>query len=202
MTAVSALAAPSATDDAAVLAAIRNHNLPALREMGRDVLPVMARIYEGTSSPDERAGIAEMFYQLGWKSVEAKRVLMADVHTQHQTLRIQAQWALGRVSGDDDVVDILLGNMQNDPNPLFRDKAACALAEDQIHLTPKGRLRLYEGLIYALDDGKPQVRQVALQALQILTGQTKGFQSGGSLEERQKAVASWKKWLSDFRANQ
>ena len=46
------------------------------------------------------------------------------------------QWALGRVSDDPDVVDVLLENMQNDPCPLFRDKAACALAYDQIHLAP------------------------------------------------------------------
>ena len=44
------------------------------------------------------------------------------------------QWALGRVSDDPAVVDVLLENMRNDPNPLFRDKAACALAYDQIHL--------------------------------------------------------------------
>jgi HEAT repeat protein len=190
----------AAVDDAAVLALTRSRDVQGLKAMGQDVLPVMARLYE-SSTEDERAGIAELFYQIGWKSADAKRVLLKDVHTQHQGLRIQAQWALGRVSGDDDVVDILLGNMQNDPNPLFRDKAACALAEDQIHLSPHGKLRLYEGLIFALNDSKPQVRQIALQALQILTGQTKGFQSGGSAEERQKSVDLWKKWLNDYRSH-
>jgi hypothetical protein len=36
----------------------------------------------------DRATVAYVFYQLGWKSLEAKRVLMGDVHTQDQTLRL------------------------------------------------------------------------------------------------------------------
>lgn len=196
------MAAAAGVDEAAVLSHVQSRNVQGLKAMGSDVLPVMARIYENSSSPDERAGIANLFYQLGWKSAEAKRVLMKDVHTQHQQLRLQAQWALGRVSGDDDVVDILLGNMQNDPSPLFRDKAACALAYDQIHVSPQGRLRLYEGLIFALDDPKTQVRQIARLALQILTGQDKGFNPNGSPGERQRSVDLWKKWLNDYRAHQ
>ena len=92
--------------------------------------------------------------------------------------------------------------MQNDPVPLFRDKAACALAYDQIHLAPAQKLRLFEGLIHALDDPKPQVRQIALQALQILTGQTKGFQPGGRCPRRAgSAVEAWRRWLAEYRAN-
>src|ERR1022692_2056692 len=134
LTAVSAFGALRlpAVNDAAVLGLLHSRNVEGLKALGKDALPVMARIYE-SSTPDERAGIAELFYKIGWTSADAKRVLLKDVHTQNQQLRIQAQWALGRVSGDDDVVDVLLANMQNDPNPLFRDKAACALAEDQIH---------------------------------------------------------------------
>jgi HEAT repeat protein len=197
LTAATALAA---VDEATVRALARNRDAEGLKALGAEMLPVLARVYEA-STPDERANIAALFYQIGWKSPEAKRALMADVHTRHQTLRLQAQWALGRVSGDDDVVDVLLGNLQNDPNPLFRDKAACALANDQIHVSPQGKVRLYEGLIFALDDPKLQVRQIALQALQVLTGQTKGFQPAASPEERQKSVAVWKKWLQDYRSN-
>jgi len=132
---------------------------------------------------------------------EAKRALMADVHTQDQRLRLQVQWTLGRVSDDPDVVDVLLENMQRDPVPLFRDKAACALASDQIHLAPAQRLRLFEGLIHALDSEIPQVRQIALQALQILTGQTKGFLPGAEPEARRRAVGEWKQWLAEYRSN-
>jgi len=49
---------------------------------------------------------------------------------------MSVQYALGRVSSDVSVVDALLDNMQNDALLLFRDKAACALAYDQVHLTP------------------------------------------------------------------
>ena len=169
--------------------------------MGPAVLPELARLYAGASTP-ERARIAYVFYQLGWKSPEAKRALMADVHTQDQALRLQVQWALGRVSDDADVVDVLLRNMQDDPVPLFRDKAACALAYDQIHLAPAQKTRLFEGLVSALADEKPQVRAIALQALGILTGQTKGFQPNGPPEGRAAAVEEWKRWVTEYRAHQ
>jgi len=171
-----------------------------IQPMGTGVLPELARLYQASPEKD-RATIAYVFYNLGWKSPEAKRVLMADVHTQNQTLRLQVQWALGRVSDDADVVDVLLQNMQNDPQPLFRDKAACALAYDQIHLAPAQKARLFEGLVQALDDDKPQVRQIAVQALQILTGQTKGFHPMADPESRRRAVEEWKRWLVEYRAN-
>ena len=102
-------------------------------------------------------------------------MLLQDIHTQNEKLRLQVQWALGRVSDDTQVVDILAGIMRDDPNALFRDKAACALAYDQIHLTEKQKVQLYGKLIDALSDPKPQVRAIAIQALSIHTGQTKGF---------------------------
>ena len=171
-----------------------------VRALGPGVLPVLARLYE-RSDPQQRAVVAEAFYALGWKSPDAKRVLMRDVHTQDAHLRLQVQWALGRVSDDPDVVDVLLANMQDDGNPLFRDKAACALASDQIHLAPAQKLRLFEGLIQSLDSENPQVRQIALQALQILTGQTKGFLPGAAPETRHRAVDEWKQWLAEYRSN-
>ncbi len=171
-----------------------------VRALGPGVLPVLARVYE-RSDPQQRAVIAETFYALGWKSPDAKRVLMRDVHTQDAHLRLQVQWALGRVSDDPDVVDVLLANMQDDGNPLFRDKAACALANDQIHLSEAQKVRLYEGLIRALRDPKPQVRDIALKALQIQTGQTKGYNPNGSPDEREAAVQAWLRWLQEYRAS-
>jgi HEAT repeat protein len=171
-----------------------------IQAMGTGALPALARLYAASSEKD-RATIAYVFYNLGRKSPEAKRALMADVHTQNQALRLQVQWALGRVSDDADVVDVLLENMQSDPLPLFRDKAACALAYDQIHLAPAQKMRLFEGLVRALEDDKAQVRQIALQALQILTGQTKGFQPVAPLEARRQAVEEWKHWLAEYRTN-
>jgi HEAT repeat protein len=169
-----------------------------IQSMGPGVMPELARLY--SSSPEDgRTTIASVFYALGWRSAEAKRALMADARTKNQALRLQVQWALGRVSADPDVVDVLLDNMQNDLEPLFRDKAACALAHDQIHLTPEQKVRLFEGLIGALDDPKPQVRQVAALALQILTGQTKGFNPGGAVGTQQAAIDAWQAWLAEYK---
>lgn len=173
--------------------------LDEIRALGPAVLPVLASLYERSGEP-ERAGIASVFYALGWESPDAKRVLLRDLHTQNQELRLQAQWAIGRVSGDPDVVDALLDNMRNDGNPLFRDKAACALAHDQIHLSEPQKLRLFERLIDALGDPKPQVRDIALKTLVIHTGQSKGFNPSGSDAERNGAIREWRRWLERYRS--
>jgi HEAT repeat protein len=173
--------------------------IEALRALGPQVLPVLAGLYE-RGDEAHRGVIAWVFYTLGWKSPDAKRVLMRDVHTPNADLRLQVQWALGRVSNDPDVVDVLLDNMRNDANPLFRDKAACALANDQIHLTEDQKVRLYERLIQALGDSKLQVREIALKALQIHTGQTKGFNPNGSPQERDAALQEWSRWLRGYRS--
>jgi HEAT repeat protein len=173
--------------------------LDEIRALGPTVLPVLASLYERSGEPD-RAAIAAVFYALGWKSAEAKRVLMRDLHTRNEGLRLQAQWAIGRVSDDPDVVDALLDTMRRDDNPLFRDKAACALAHDQIHLSDAQRLRLFERLIDALGDPKEQVRDIALKALVIHTGQSKGFNPSGSDAERDAAISEWRRWLERYRS--
>ena len=193
---LSAIQAPSSR----IQALAAQGDVKGLREIGPSVLPVLARQYE-SASEDQKATIAWIFYELGWESPDAKRVLMKDVQTQNPKLRLQVQWALGRVSNDSDVVEVLLNNMQNDSNPLFRDKAACALANDQVHLNRKQKVRLYEGLIRALSDPKPQVRNIAMLALQIQTGQTKNFNPNGSLVEREASIQEWKKWLAEYQSN-
>ena len=172
----------------------------SIREKGADVLPILAEIYEN-SDENTRIMIATIFYQIGKKSTEAKNVLMQDINTNNPQLRLQVQWSLGRVSNDEEVVDVLLSNMQNDPNPLFRDKSACALASDQIHLSDLQKVRLYEGLIKALSDPKPQVRNIAIKALQIQTGQTKGFNSNAAARDRESIIREWLLWLEEYKSN-
>jgi len=92
-------------------------------------------------------------------------------------------------------------NMRNDGNPLFRDKAACALANDQIHLNDDQRLRLYERLVEALRDEKLQMRQIALKALQIQTGQTKNFDPAAPPQVREAALQEWTRWLDAYRSH-
>ena len=194
-----ALEAAPQVDTAKVQTLVSQRNVAGLKAIGTSVLPVLVQMYR-VSDDDRKTDIAETLYQLGWKSPEAKQVLMADVHTPNQNLRLQVQWALGRVSADVDVVDVLLDNMRNDSNPLFRDKAACALAYDQIHLTEKQKVRLYEGLINSLNDPKLDVRSIAALALSIQTGQTKGFDANAAPAQRETAIREWKKWLDEYRS--
>jgi len=179
--------------------AVAADDLEAIKAMGPSVMPHLARMY-GAGDEERRQRLASIFYRLGWKSEEAKDALIKDVHTPNQGLRLEVQWALGRVSNDASVVDVLLDNMQNDAQLLFRDKAACALANDQIHLTPAQKVHLYEGLIRALDDPKMDVRRIAALVLQIQTGQDKGFRFAGPPEARARAVEAWRQWLAEYRS--
>jgi HEAT repeat protein len=184
----------------AVRTLVAERNIEAIRRLGPSVLPVLVQLYE-LADVAQRVYIAQTFYDLGWKSPDAKRVLMQDVHTQEKDLRLQVQWALGRVSNDADVVDVLLDNMQHDANPLFRDKAACALASDQIHLSEEQKVRLYDGLIRALGDDKAQVRDIAIKALKIQTGQTKDFTPDAPLQDRIQKISTWHRWLDEYKSN-
>lgn len=183
-----------------VRAAMARHDVATLKAMGPEVVPHLAQIY-AESSEDDRAVIAGILYSIGTKSRAARAALLKDVHTSNETLRLQVQWALGRVSDDTEVVDVLYDIMRNDPNALFRDKAACALAYDQIHLTEKQKVLLYRKLIDALADSKPQVRAIAIQALSIHTGQSKGFNPGASEEDRRNSIERWKLWLAEYERN-
>ena len=108
------------------------------------------------------------------------------------------QWALGRVSNDVRVTSCST-TCRTTPSS-FRDKAACALAYDQVHLTPAQKVHLFEGLIHALDDPKMDVRRIAVTVLQIQTGQDKGFRFAGPPDARARAVEAWRQWLAEYRS--
>ncbi len=175
-------------------------NIDEIRSIGPSAIDVLVQLYR-ESDKDTRVIIANAFYKLGVNSPEAKKALLQDIYTTDKRLRITVQYALGRVSNDDEVVEVLLDNMRNDPSPLFRDKAACALAYDQIHLTDIQKIKLYEGLIHALDDPNPQVRHISITALEIHTGQRKGYNPNDDLIERTEEVRLWKQWLEKYKSN-
>jgi hypothetical protein len=166
-----------------------------LEALGPEILPILVDLYEKSPYPARRRALAQVFYRLSWPSAEAKRVLLADLESSDRELRAAVQAALGRVSGDADVVDRLLAILRDDPNPWFRDKAAAALAQDQAHLAAAEERRLYEGLIAALEDEKPQVRSLAIRTLRLRTGQTQGFAALGRPAERSASVQAWHLWL-------
>jgi hypothetical protein len=215
-----AVAAPAATADAAALPAdavledlVTRSDYEALQAIGPQVMEPLARLYLRYQEPAERQRVAWAFYQLGFRSEEAAAALLTDVEDVSQALPegtpadpareqllISAQYALGRVGGDEAIVQVLLRNMRHGQSLLLRDKAACALAYDQIHLTPEQKVLLYRGLIASLADPKLDVRRIAILALRIHTGQTKGFNPRGAPETRQAAIEAWFQWLSEYTA--
>lgn len=175
-------------------------DIEALRALGPGALPALSDLY-GRSDESRRMTIAWTLYTLGWKSEEATRALMRDARSSNARLRLQVQSALGRISNDPEVVDVLLENVRDDDVPMYRDKAAVTLASNQVHLTEDQRLRMYERLIAALADPSLQVRQSALRALQFQTGQTKNFDPAGSRAARESALGEWQRWLQAYRSN-
>ena len=173
----------------------------AVQAIGTGALPELVRLYTrvvATGADRDR----QVFYNLGWRSEEAKRALMAEAHTTDPDLRLQVQWALGRVSESPAVVDVLLDNMQNDPVPLFRDKAACALAYDQVHLSarteaaalrgPRPRARRREA---AGETGGPPGLAASSRTRRRDSSATAPPQA------RSTAIEAWKRWLAEYRAN-
>lgn len=170
-----------------------------LRALGDEAVASMVWLYE-LSEEAERTRLANLFYKMGVRSQVAERALVRDFHSENVELRLAVQYALGRVSDDPMVIETLLYTLENDRDPLMRDKAACALAYDQIHLDAKRKVRIYEGLIAALSNPKAQVRAVSIQALSILTGQTKGFHALYPEDRRERSIAMWQHWLEEYRA--
>ena len=179
---------------------VAKDDVQGIRALGPAALPELARLYEA-GDEDRKIAIAGIFYQLSTRSKDAERVLLRDMHSANPNLRINVQYAIGRVSNDQKVVDLLLDTMRHDPDAVIRDKAACALTYDQAHLTEAQKVLLYEKLIDALSDPEPQVQGIANLALKILTGQKKGFNFRGPAEQKRKSIEAWKLWLAEYRAN-
>ena len=179
---------------------VAKNDVQGIRALGPAAMPELARLYEAGDAT-RKIAIADIFYQVSLRSQEAERVLLRDVHTANPQLRTSVQYALGRVSNDQKVVDTLLDIMRHDGNPYFRDKAACALTYDQPHLTEAQKVLLYERLIDALSDPEIQVQAIANLALKIHTGQKKGFNHLAPPEQKQKSIEAWKQWLAEYRAN-
>lgn len=169
-----------------------------LRALGDDGITSMVWLYE-LSEESGRIHIANLFSKMAVQSDSAERALLRDFLSPNLELRLAVQNALGRVSSNPMVVETLLYTLENDRNPLVRDKAAAALAYDQIHLNEQEKVRIYEGLIEALSNPEPQVRAVSIQALSILTGQTKGFHPLYPEDRRERSIAMWQHWLEEHR---
>ena len=185
-----------------VTLAVEANDLEELRTIGPDATPALLFLYE-TGDDRLRVQLAGMFHELAWPSTAVENALLRDLESRNVELRLAVFYALGRVSNDPAVVEILLDILQHDPNPLLRDKAACALAYDQVHLKePQQKVRLYQGLIRALSSSEQQVQALAIQALSILTGETKGFHPAFPPDRQQRSIEMWERWLTGVKAGQ
>ena len=90
--------------------------------------------------------------------------------------------------------------MRTDAKWLFRDKAACGLAYDQIHLTETQKVRLFGRMIEVLDAEDVGTRKLAIQVLAVYTGQRKGYDAGASPEARRASMERWRQWLTEYRS--
>lgn len=180
---------------------LQKKDFKQITAMREQAIPDLIDAYRRSTVPEDKAYIASIFYKLGILNAEVEEMLMADVHTSNASLRLQVQWALGRVSRSPVVVSTLLDTMRNDSNALFRDKAACALAYDQIHLSTAEKAVILDGLIEGLEDEKQQVRNISILALKIHTGQHKEFKADADTDSRAAAVQRWKIWFREYQAN-
>ena len=177
---------------------MRSSGDPFLGLVKRPISEFLSRRYI-SAAPRERRSLANVFYALGWESEELKKALITDIHTNDPELRVSVQYALGRVSSDPEVRAVLRGILLHDQNSFFRDKAGCALANDQIHLDDFERLEVLSFAIEDLESNDPLTRDISLRVLQTMTGQTKGFDPSAPLEQREGPLNEWKRWLLEYR---
>lgn len=171
--------------------------IDAIKSIGPSVIPYIMDLYsEGNDK--QKSNLASLLWRLGWPSEDAAMLLLRDIKTPHESLRINVQYALGTLSSNPIVVQSLLDNMRHDENPLLRDKAACALANDQVYLTMRQTYPLLRGLVDGLSDSKAQVRKISIKALKIHTGQTMGFVAHADAQARNEAIYRWQAWLDEY----
>ncbi len=179
---------------------LSEEKIDAIQSLGPAIIPHILDRYS-TSDDQQQAKLAGLLSELGWQSEEAAKVLLWDIKTPDETLRINIQYALGNLSSNPVIVQSLLDNMRNDENPLIRDKAACALSNNQVYLTMRQRYPLLRGLVDGLSDPKAQVRKISIKALKIHTGQKMGFLADADPQARNAAIQRWQAWLDDYQRN-
>ena len=194
------VAAEVVIDEAELRRWISEDKRDAIEGLGPQVMPLLAKIYRSSES-QERADIAAIFYQLGWQSEEAKAALLEDIDTTDERLAVRVEYALGRVSNDDAVVEALLDNLETGASPLIRDKAGCGLAYDQIHLTEEQKVNLYFRLIELLPSENPETRSLAIRVLKVHTGQMKGYLPLLPAPQLNAAIMRWRRWLEEYADN-
>ncbi|HKU21800.1 MAG TPA: HEAT repeat domain-containing protein [Terriglobales bacterium] len=142
--------------------------------------------YTGEQGP--RANALWDIGLLGGRGIEPQRgarILLASIHDSNVNIRY---WAVEGVSylGTDETIAPLLGVLHDDPSPMIRERAACALAQSGM-LSEKQRRTAVPRLLDFADDPAldGQTRLWVFQALRDITGQNLPHDA-----------ASWRNWYS------
>lgn len=142
--------------------------------------------YTGEQGP--RANALWDIGLLGGRGIEPQRsaqVLLASIHDQNVNIRY---WVVEGLSylGTDDTIAPLLGVLHDDPSPMIRERAACALAQSGM-LSEKQRRTAVPKLLDFADDPAldGQTRLWVFQALRDITGQNLPHDA-----------AAWRNWYS------
>lgn len=125
---------------------------------------------------------------LGGRGIEPERaaqILLASLHDSNVNIRY---WAVEGLSylGSDETIAPLLGVLHDDPSPMIRERAACALAQSGM-LSEKQRRGAVPKLLDFADDSAvdAQTRTWVFQALRDITGQN-----------LPRDAAAWRNWYS------
>lgn len=125
---------------------------------------------------------------LGGRGIEPERaaqILLASLHDSNVNIRY---WAVEGLSylGSDETIPPLLGVLHDDPSPMIRERAACALAQSGM-LSEKQRRGAVPKLLDFADDSAvdAQTRTWVFQALRDITGQNLPHDA-----------AAWRNWYS------
>lgn len=125
---------------------------------------------------------------LGGRGIEPQRsaqILLASIHDSNVNIRY---WSVEGLSylGTDETIAPLLGVLHDDPSPMIRERAACALAQSGMLSEKQRRTAVPKLLDFADDPGLDgQTRLWVFQALRDITGQNLPHDA-----------AAWRNWYS------
>ena len=157
------------------------------RRTRQDIADLLARV--PSAGPPERQKIQARLVAHGEPAVvpltQALRDPSADV-------RMTAAYALGMIQ-DPRALDALAAHRQ-DPNEAVRFEVATAMWR-------MSDLRGLDPLLYGLEHADPRIRARSIAVLRERTGDTLGYRADDTPVDRSAAVARWRAWARQRRAD-
>lgn len=182
-----------------VEAIVRAHDWKALVNAGEGAQPEVLRLY-ASSDDEEKVWIAWMLARVGWKSEAARELLLRDLASDNEDVRYWVLWAQGELADTDEVVDLLVEWLGRGRNPLLWRREQGVPGYGQLFFSETQKLRLFTLLIERLADPEEETRRLATRALELHTGQLKGYDPKAPAESRASGIEVWKRWLEEYRS--